>query len=330
MRKRWAMGMTACVCALPMALTGCQIGNKDIVVSGTLSSRQVFTLDKSACSLKEAKVYLANYQNIYGTAYTIDLWQHDFGDASLLDYVKDITLEELTRVYTMDLLAQSQEVTLSEDETAKVAEAAKEYYASLSEDETAYMDVAEADIAEYYTHYALAQKLYHSLTNGVNEEVSDDEARVMEIMQIYVTDEDRAHEVAQKLAQGDDFASVANNYNELSAIQVTVSRDDLPDEVEEVAFQLDDNAVSGMIAAGNGYYFIKCLNKYNEELTEANKSNIVEKREKEAFDDVYNEFVASLSSRLNTDLWDGIELTTDGSIQTNSFFAVFEKYCGEI
>ena len=319
--------MTACVCALSMALTGCQIGNKDIVVSGTLSSRQVFTLDKSACSLKEAKVYLANYQNIYGTAYTIDLWQHDFGDASLLDYVKDITLEELTRVYTMDLLAQSQEVTLSEDETAKVAEAAKEYYASLSEDETAYMDVAEADIAEYYTHYALAQKLYHSLTNGVNEEVSDDEARVMEIMQIYVTDEDRAHEVEQKLAQGDDFASVANNYNELSAIQVTVSRDDLPDEV---AFQLDDNAVSGMIAAGNGYYFIKCLNKYNEELTEANKSNIVEKREKEAFDDVYNEFVASLSSRLNTDLWDGIELTTDGSIQTNSFFAVFEKYCGEI
>ena len=322
--------MTACVCALSMALTGCQIGNKDIVVSGTLSSRQVFTLDKSACSLKEAKVYLANYQNIYGTAYTIDLWQHDFGDASLLDYVKDITLEELTRVYTMDLLAQSQEVTLSEDETAKVAEAAKEYYASLSEDETAYMDVAEADIAEYYTHYALAQKLYHSLTNGVNEEVSDDEARVMEIMQIYVTDEDRAHEVEQKLAQGDEFASVANNYNELSAIQVTVSRDDLPDEVEEVAFQLDDNAVSGMIAAGNGYYFIKCLNKYNEELTEANKSNIVEKREKEAFDDVYNEFVASLSSRLNTDLWDGIELTTDGSIQTNSFFAVFEKYCGEI
>lgn len=322
--------MTACVCALSMALTGCQIGNKDIVVSGTLSSRQVFTLDKSACSLKEAKVYLANYQNIYGTAYTIDLWQHDFGDASLLDYVKDITLEELTRVYTMDLLAQSQEVTLSEDETAKVAEAAKEYYASLSEDETAYMDVAEADIAEYYTYYALAQKLYHSLTNGVNEEVSDDEARVMEIMQIYVTDEDRAHEVEQKLAQGDDFASVANNYNELSAIQVTVSRDDLPDEVEEVAFQLDDNAVSGMIAAGNGYYFIKCLNKYNEELTEANKSNIVEKREKEAFDDVYNEFVASLSSRLNTDLWDGIELTTDGSIQTNSFFAVFEKYCGEI
>ena len=33
-------------------------------------------------------------------------------------------------------------------------------------------------IKEYYEHYALAQKVYHSLTKAVNEEVSDDEARV--------------------------------------------------------------------------------------------------------------------------------------------------------
>ena len=69
--------------------------------------------------------------------------------------------------------------------------------------------------------------------------------------------------------------------------------------------------------------------RIDADLTDHFKEDVSEE-EKEAFDDVYNEFVASLSSRLNTDLWDGIELTTDGSIQTNSFFAVFEKYCGEI
>ena len=113
MRKRWAMGMTACVCALSMALTGCQIGNKDIVVSGTLSSRQVFTLDKSACSLKEAKVYLANYQNIYGTAYTIDLWQHDFGDASLLDYVKDIVITSVSGFSSLNCAVTSSRLSTS-------------------------------------------------------------------------------------------------------------------------------------------------------------------------------------------------------------------------
>ena len=84
-----------------------------------------------------------------------------------------------------------------------------------------------------------------------------------------------------------------------------------------------------VIADGNMYELTDEINldKNNDGMEIGRRSK---KREKEAFDDVYNEFVASLSSRLNTDLWDGIELTTDGSIQTNSFFAVFEKYCGEI
>ena len=75
--------------------------------------------------------------------------------------------------------------------------------------------MTESDISEYYQHYALAQKLYNSLTNSVNEEVSDDEARVIEIMQIFVADSTKASDVAAKLERGDDFASVANNYNEL-------------------------------------------------------------------------------------------------------------------
>lgn len=318
------------VVCMAVMLSGCQIGNKNIIVSNSLTDKQVFKIDKSACGLKEVKVYLTNYQNIYGTAYTIDLWQHDFGDDSLEDYVKDITLEELTRVYCMDLLAESQEMTLSEEELAQVSEAAKEYYDSLSEEEISYMGVSELDLNEYYTHYALAKKLYNSLTNGVNEEVSDDEARVMEIMQIFVAEGNKATEVKHKLDDGEDFATVANNYNELSAIQVTVSRDDLPAEVEEVAFQLDNDEISGMITTENGYYFIKCLNKYNVELTEENKSNIVEKRQKEAFDDVYNEFVSSLSSYLNEELWDGLEPNTGEAITTNSFFTVFEKYCSDI
>lgn len=89
----------------------------------------------------------------------------------------------------LDQLAKEKEMELSEEEKEKTAQAAEEYFASLTEEETAYMGVSESDIKEYYEHYALAQKVYHSLTKAVNEEVSDDEARVMEIMQIFVSDE---------------------------------------------------------------------------------------------------------------------------------------------
>ena len=315
---------------LSLLLSGCKMGNKDVVVSGSLSGRSVFKIGSTSCSLKEAKVYLVNYQNIYGTAYGLDLWKHDFGDNSLVSYVKNITMKELTQVVCMDQLAKSKEMKLSEDEEKKIAQAAAEYYNSLTEEEISYMGVSESDITEYYEHYALAQKLYNSLTNAVNEEVSDDEARVMEIMQIYVSEADKSNEIAARLAQGEDFATLANNYNELGSIQVTVSRDDLPDAVEQIAFQMENDEISGKIAVDDGYYFIKCLNKYNQELTEANKANIVEKREKEAFDDEYNEFVSSLNSNINANLWNGLELQTGSEMKTDTFFEVFEKYCGDI
>lgn len=312
-----------------LLLTGCTIGGKEIVVSGTLNNRQVFKIGNRSCSLKEAKVYLVNYQNIYGTAYGLDLWQHDFGDSSLTDYIKDITLQELTQVVCMNQLAQAKEMELTKEEKKKTAQAAAEYYDSLTEQERNYMDVSENDIAEYYEHYALARKLYHSLTDAVDAEVSDDEARVMEIMQIYVTDEGRADAIASALAQGEDFAALANNYNELKSVQVNVSRDDLPKEAEQIAFDMDDNEISGKIAADGGFYFIKCLNKYNEDLTDANKSNIIAKREKEAFDDEYNEFAASLTSDINSELWDNLEIQTGSEMKTDTFFEVFEKNCGD-
>lgn len=326
---RWLRAFCAATC-MTLLLSGCKIGDKDIVVSKRLNSRQVFKIDRSICELKEAKVYLANYQNLYGSAYTVNLWEHDFGDDSLTNYIKDITLEELTRVYCMDLLAQEEDMSLSKEEKQKVADAAEEYYDSLSKEEIAYIGVSQNDIEEYYMHYALAQKLYHFLTSEVNEEVSDDEARVMEVMQIFVAHEEKAAEVRQKLFAGEDFATVANNYNELPAIQVTMSRDELPDEMEEIVFRLDNDEISSMITTENGYYFIKCLNKYNVELTEENKANIVERRQKEAFDDVYHKFIATRESYLNMELWEDLTLETEKDISTDSFFSVFEKYCGDI
>ena len=315
-RKKIAL---ICLLCFSFLLTGCKIGNKEVIVSNTLNNRQVFRIGNVSCGLKEAKVYLVNYQNIYGTAYGLDLWQHDFGDSSLENYVKNITMQELAQVVCLDQLAKEKEMELSEEENGKIAQAAEEYFASLTEDETAYMGVSESDM-----------KVYHSLTKAVNEEVSDDEARVMEIMQIFISDESRANEIASRLAQGEDFATLANNYNELSSIQVNVSRDELPAAVEEIAFQMENDEVSGKITVDGGFYFIKCLNKYNQELTEANKANIVDKREKEAFDDEYNEFVSSLNSNINENLWENLELETGSGMKTDTFFEVFNTYCGDM
>ena len=68
--RGWLRALAAAVC-MALLLSGCQIGDKEFVISKALNSRQVFKIGRSVCKLKEAKVYLANYQNIYGTAYSI-------------------------------------------------------------------------------------------------------------------------------------------------------------------------------------------------------------------------------------------------------------------
>jgi hypothetical protein len=71
------------------------------------------------------------------------------------------------------------------------------------------------------------------------------------------------------------------------------------------------------------------LNKYVEDLSEANKATIIEKRKKEQFDDVFYDFIDRSTFELNEKVWDAVKVDTSGEITTNSFFEVYEKYLGE-
>ena len=319
-KKKTLVGALAAV----LLFSGRNIGGRQVIITSGLGSQDVFRIGSASCKLTDAKVYLANYQNIYGKIYGIDLWKQGFLTDKLKKYVKDIALSEMTKIVCMDLLAQERDISLTEDELQATKTAAAEYYKSLNEEELEFTGASETGIAAMYEKYALANKVYESLTAGVDDEVSDDEARIMEAMQIFVKGKDEADAVAAKLNAGEDFAAVASNYNQKPEIEITFGRGELPKEAEEAAFELNNDEISGGIAVEGGYYFIKCINKFNEELTDANKSKIVAAREKAAFDDVYEAFVLGLSSGLNEKVWDDITLITDGSIMTDSFFSVLE------
>ena len=319
--------------AIACLLCGCRIGNTEYVLREpkAVEDHSVFYINDQKTELPEAMIYLCNYKNLYGSEYGIDLWNYDFEDESLEAYVKDIAIAELVRVTCMDILAKEREMTLDEAETSLVSKTAEAYYNSLSEDEIAYMGIRLSDVEAAYEHYALAMKLYHTLTSGVEKEVSDDEARVIRIQQIYITEEETADTVAEKLEDGDDFAAVAGTYNEADAIEITVARGELPEAVEDIAFNLDNGASSGKIEVENCYYFIRCLNKFEEELTEANKEIIRERREKEQFEDLYDAFVAGAVYQLNEDLWNTVTLEgMEEKIQTADFFDLYSRNFKEL
>ena len=194
------------------AFTGCNIGNAEIVLDmNSVGRNHVFSINGDKCSKEEARLYLCNYQNIYGYAYGMNLWEYDFSQmeegSTLEDYVKDVTLSELVNIMCMEQLAKQQEIALTEEELEKVTKAAEEYYETLSKEERSYIGVDKTKLRTYYEKYALAQKIYRTLTQGINEEVSDDEARVVRIQQIFVKSQEVAIEVQKKLEGKEKFDS---------------------------------------------------------------------------------------------------------------------------
>lgn len=306
-------------------LSGCQIGNTEIVFLQPVHYNQVFKIGEETCKKEEAKVYLANYGNIYGNAYGVDLWKQESKAEDLEQYIKDITVSQLSKVKCMNGIAKQQKIELTKAEEKKAASAAKEYYESLSKEERKYMGVHESDIEKMYQEYWIAQKVYDKLMGSVNEEVSDDEARVMEAMQIFVKDKSKAKEVRNRLKNGEDFAAVAGTYNEKGKIELSFGREDMPKEVVKEAFELENEEISGMITADDGYYFIKCVNKYNQELTDKNKKVILEERRNKAFNDVYDEYVEETSAVFNKKMWKKISADPEDDVKTNSFFKIIDR-----
>lgn len=327
MKRNSRVKTLAAVLLMSAAVSGCKIGNTEVIVSSGVGRNEVFKIKDEVCTVSEARVFLTNYQNIYATMYGVDLWKHKFKNNELEKYIKELTVSQMAQIMAMDFLAQEKEIALSEEEKEQVEEAAKVYYDSLNDAEKEYMQVSERDIEKLYSRYGLANKLYMHLTGDVNAEVSDDEARVMEAMQIYVQDKKKANEIEKQLKNGADFVSLAGMHNEAAEIEIAFGRKDVPKEVEEIVFSLEKEEVSGKIPVENGWYFMKCINNYNQELTDANKSVILEERRKEAFDDVYKNYLKELPSEFNEKVWKEVKVEKDKKITTDSFFKVYEKYC---
>ena len=326
-KKRWKLAGIFLMAALTVpSLGGCKVGNTQIrLSSGQLRNHNaIVRINDHKYDIRYAKLYLCNYRNLYGKAYGTDLWESY--DADLEQYVKDVTIQELTHIACMDILAENQDMHLSEQEKKQAARAAKEYYQSLTEEEKTFIGLYEREIRTAYEEYALAEKLYHALTQGTDEEVSDDEARVVRVQQIYVKEKEALRAVQENLAAGDDFASVASAYNQSREFERTIARGTYPDAMEEIVFNLDDGACSDVIAADDGYYIIRCLNKFEKDLTEENKEKIRVKKKKERFENEYQTFVKNSTFCLNDNLWDDVTLKDVSGIGTDSFFSTYEKF----
>ena len=324
-RKRYrAAGLILAACFL---LAGC--GNTKIVFTTGLASDELFRIGEVSCRLPEGLVYLMNQKGTYENVYGIEMWDHVMGEETMEEYLKSQVLSELAQVKSMVLLADEEEILLSEDETAQAEEAAAEYFASLSQEEAAALKVDQEALAGMYKDYCLAFKTYRQITEDVSIEISDDEARLIQLQQMFVPEEGLAGELKRRLEEGEDFGSLAANYSQLSQTTLSIARGDKGGTYEEVAFDLNNDEVSDVFAEDGGYYILKCLNTYMEEESEANKLQVAQKQKTERFQSIYTDLMKDTLSEFQEKLWDKVRFSDYEEVKTSSFFEIYKKYFEE-
>lgn len=301
----------------------------NLTMSAKLGENELFKIGDEVCTRPEAMIIIANQKNRYEQAYTDQIWQVTIDETGTTyeEYLMSSMKDFLAQMTCMNLMAKEYEVTLTEEENQKLAEASKEYYDSLTQADRDFLVVTEEDVLNVYTEYHIANRLVDVVTAQADIEVSDNEAKVITIMQILVEDMDAARVVLEKVnAEGADFAAIAGEYSNSEQLEMQIGKGETEEAFEKAAFALNAGQISGIVETAYGYHVIQCVSDYDVEATKVNKERITRERRSQVFREKYDAFIRDLDSKFNEQLWEEIHLDGEFPATTSNFYDIYNKY----
>lgn len=343
MKKYLALIFTICFCFL----SGCGIKeNTTVVLTTGFKNNEVFYIEHMPCTKEEFMIYLSNMKNQFASSFGNEIFEVSYNDVYLEDTLKDQVLEKLASVKIMNLMAEQKGITLEDTDITKAKNATNAYYSSMTQAEKEILGVDYELVLKMYEELALAKKVYNYLIADINPEISDDEARIITVQQIYIKTyfvnengqresisdielklaQERIEEAYAYILEGQDFGKVASEYSDEETLTVSFGKNQMNHEYEEIAASLSKGEVSRVFKTEDGYYILKCITTFNKEETDRNKVKIVEEKRKVVFEEEYNTFTKTLLRKLNTELFDEITVPQDDQLTSDDFFKDYESF----
>ncbi len=313
------------VILLALSVVGCSTGNTKVKITTGLSSKELFKIGDQTCSKNEALVYATAQKKLIEDAYGSEIWNVSKGDVTVKEYVQDSLKDFLAQLKCIHQMADDNQVTLTDQEKTLASNCAKEYIDNLTENEKNDLGVTKEDVQKIYEEYILYNKVETELTNDKVEQISDNDARIMQVNMIVLSKEKTAKSVLKKVKAGEDFEKLAKKYSEESQIQYALSREMFGEEFSNQVFDLEKGQTSDIIKLKDKYYIVSCIDDYDKEETSKHKSELEKEKRQEIFDKLYKEYIDKLSSQFNKSLWKQIDMETIPSVKKADFFGIYEN-----
>lgn len=322
--------LTFILAAVMLVSTGCSSTsqNTDIRIVAPLSDTELFKISDEICTVPQAMILVSAQKKVVEDVYGEEIWSVKSDGVSFESNIKGSLKDFLARMACMKLMADANGITLSGEEKKQIQNCTENYLSQLTEKETDALGITEADVQEVFTSYYYYNKLMEVLTSDMETEVSDNDARVVQVECIYVkkTKKDQTKKlksILEKAKKADDFTSVAETYDESGQITMSISRNQLSAELEKVVFAMTEDQISDVLQSENGYYIFHCVKDYDRDATAEHKKELVKELKEEHFTQEYDRFVKSLTAQFNEKAWEKISLSDMVLLSKANFFEIY-------
>ena len=271
----------------------------------------------------QAMIVLVNELNRYRSAYTdavLDVTVEG-EDKPFEEVLTDNVKEYLEQIKLLCMLAEEQGVTVTSQERDSIRDVSELYYSGLSAEDLELIGCSIEDVQTVYEDIFQADKLIRRLTEDAQSDISDSEAKVIEVQQIVTSDLKKALAIL-KLCKidGSDFATMASRYTESDEVTMELRRGSIGGLYEETAFSLDEGDISNIIECDGLYYIIKCTNGYDQEATADRKAMLEAAINTKAFSEVYDSYREEHPVRFGERFWNDLDLSEALGTSVDDFF----------
>ena len=277
----------------------------------------------------EIMLVVATERNRYEQIYTSQIWDIAVVEdgTTFQEYLLEQIKQFMVDLKRIGAMAQEYGITLDNGEMEQLRRLAQDYYSQLTEADKAYMGAGSDDVLNLYQEYYLACKTVEVLTKNADLEISDNEAKVVEVSQIVLDNEFNAREVWQAVrSEGADFDAIARANSTEEQIRREIVRGELSAGMEEAVFAMNQGEISEIMEDNGRFYLFYCHNPYDQEATLARKEEMMLLRKDSVFHEYYDAFLEDNLVTVSGRVWQDVSFVTQENTTTTNLFELYQEY----
>lgn len=328
--KRLTACLLAGAMALSVALTGCGKIDAD-AVGATLDGKEISLGFMNFMAKYQQMSYDSYLLSYYGT----EMWSQTVTEEekdedgnvtkpaqTMEESVKESVAENIELMYLLEAHMADYGVEITEEETADIEKAAKQFMSDNSKKAIKQLGATEEYVKEMLRLTTIQQKMYDAILEASTVTVTDEEAaqRTYSYIQVSttsttdsdgnsvdLTDEEK-EQLASDMAEyatvaKADFEGAAEEKGYTVSTQSYGSDNTLDETLVTAADALKEGEVSELITTDSYYYVIRLDKEYDEEATEEKRASLLETKKQEEYESICDGYVEEAEFELNEKEW---------------------------